>query len=338
VAHDLAMHQPTDVLILDAPTIRRLLPMDRCVDVMADALAGLARGAALNPLRSITELPYQQSWLALMPGAQAEPAAFGVKVISLFPANREHGYETHQGVVLLFEAEHGRPVAIVEASEITAIRTAAVSGVATRLLANPGADDLAIIGSGTQARTHLQAMLAVRPVRRVRAWSPTRERLEAFVAAAREEHDVEIEAVDAPEAAVRDASLICTVSGAAEPVVLGEWLAPGCHINAVGSALPSARELDAEAVRRARVFVDRRESALNESGDILLAIRDGAIDAGHIAGELGEALVGQVDGRTDSEQVTLFKSLGLAVEDVAAARAVVEAAREAGAGTIVRLA
>jgi ornithine cyclodeaminase len=121
-------------------------------------------------------------------------------------------------------------------------------------------------------------------------------------------------------------------------VVLGEWLAPGCHINAVGSALPSARELDAEAVRRARVFVDRRESALNESGDILLAIRDGAIDAGHIAGELGEALVGQVDGRTDSEQVTLFKSLGLAVEDVAAARAVVEAAREAGAGTTVRLA
>jgi ornithine cyclodeaminase len=338
VAHDLAMHQPTEVLLLDAPTIRQLLPMDRCIGVMADALAGLARGGAVNPLRSISELPYPNSSLALMPGAQIEPAAFGVKVISLFPRNREHGYETHQGLVLLFEAEHGRPVAIVEASEITAIRTAAVSGAATRILANPEADELAIIGSGTQARTHLQAMLAVRPVRRVRAWSPTRDRLDAFVSRAREDHDVDVQAVDTPEAAVRDASLICTVSGATEPVVLGEWLAPGCHINAVGSALPTARELDAEAIRRARLFVDRREAALSESGDILLAIRDGAIDAGHIAGELGEVLIGQVAGRTDADEVTLFKSLGLAVEDVAAARAAVDAAREAGAGTTVRLA
>lgn len=332
------MHDPTDVLVLDAPTIRRLLPMDRCIDVMADALAGLARGEAVNPLRSIATLPYEQAWLALMPGAQALPGAFGVKVISLFPGNREVGLETHQGVVLLFEAEHGRPVAIVEASEVTAIRTAAVSGTATRLLANPNADDLAIIGSGTQARTHLAAMLAVRPLRRVRAWSPTRERLEAFVAQARTDHEVPIEPVATPEDAVRGASLVCTVSGAREPVVLGEWLAPGAHVNAVGSALPTARELDAEAVRRARLFVDRRESALNEAGDILLAIRDGAIDEGHIVAELGEVLTGAAPGRTDPQQVTLFKSLGLAVEDVAAARAVVEAARAAGAGTTVRLA
>jgi ornithine cyclodeaminase len=332
------MHQPTDVLVLDAPTVRRLLPMDRCIDVMADALAGLARGEATNPLRSIAELPYQQAWLALMPGAQALPGAFGVKVISLFPNNREVGLETHQGVVLLFEAEHGRPLAIVEASEVTAIRTAAVSGAATRLLARPEADDLAIIGSGTQARTHLTAMQAVRPVRRVRAWSPTRERLEAFVAQAAAEHGIAVTAVDSPEDAVRDASLVCTVSGAARPVVRGEWLAPGAHVNAVGSALPTARELDAEAVRRSRLYVDRRESALNEAGDILLAIADGAIDEGHIVADLGEVLIGAAPGRTDPRQVTLFKSLGLAVEDVAAARAVVEAARAAGAGTTIRLA
>ena len=332
------MHQPTDVLVLDAPAVRRLLPMDRCIDVMADALAGLARGEAANPLRSIAELPYQRAWLALMPGAQALPGAFGVKVISLFPGNREVGLETHQGVVLLFEAEHGRPVAIVEAREVTAIRTAAVSGAATRLLARPEADDLAIIGSGTQARTHLAAMQAVRPVRRVRAWSPTRERLEAFVAQAAAEHGIAVTAVDSPEDAVRDASLVCTVSGAARPVVRGEWLAPGAHVNAVGSALPTARELDAEAVRRSRLYVDSRESALNEAGDILLAIADGVIDAGHIVAELGEVLIGAAPGRTDPQQVTLFKSLGLAVEDVAAARAVVEAARAAGAGTTVRLA
>jgi ornithine cyclodeaminase len=332
------MHPSTDLLVLDAPTVRRLLPMDRCIDVMTDALAGLARGEAANPLRSIAELPYERAWLALMPGAQAAPGAFGVKVISLFPGNREVGLETHQGLVLLFEAEHGRPVAIVEASEVTAIRTAAVSGAATRLLARPDADDLAIIGSGTQARTHLDAMLAVRPVRRVRAWSPTRERLEAFVAQAAADHGVEVTATDTPEQAVREATLVCTVSGAVEPVVRGAWLSAGVHVNAVGSALPTARELDADAVRRSRLYVDRRESALNEAGDILLAIAEGAIDEGHILAELGEVLVGDAPGRTDAEQVTLFKSLGLAVEDVAAARAVVEAARAAGAGTTVRLA
>jgi ornithine cyclodeaminase len=229
-------------------------------------------------------------------------------------------------------------VALVDASEVTAIRTAAVSGVATRALARPDADDLAILGSGTQARTHLEAMLAVRPVRRVRAWSPTRARLEAFAADVAERHGIEVEMVDEPRAAVEGATLVCTVSGATEPVLLGEWLAPGCHVNAVGSALPTARELDAEAVRRARLFVDRRESALNESGDILLAMRDGAIGEDHIVAELGEVLIGAALGRTDPDEVTLFKSLGLAVEDVAAARAVLEAARREGAGTTVRLA
>ncbi len=332
------MTEPTDVLVADAAAVRRLLPMDRCIEVMAEALSALARQQAMNPLRSILALPFGDNALAVMPGAQVDPPAFGVKVISVFPGNREAGLETHQGVVLLFEAEHGQPVALVDASEVTAIRTAAVSGVATRALARDDADDLAIIGSGTQARTHLEAMLAVRPVRRVRAWSPSRERREAFAAAAAERHGVRVEAMSEPRAAVDGATLVCTVSGAREPVVRGEWLAAGCHINAVGSAMPNARELDSEAVRRARLFVDRRESALSESGDVLLAIQDGAIGEDHIAGELGEVLIGSVQGRTGPEQVTLFKSLGLAVEDVAAARAVLEAARGEGAGTTVRLA
>jgi ornithine cyclodeaminase len=332
------MSDATEVVIADAATVRRLLAMDRCIDVMHEALAALAHEQAVNPLRSIMSLPFEGSALAVMPGAQLDPPAFGVKVISVFPGNREAGLETHQGVVLLFEPVHGQPVAVVDASEVTAIRTAAVSGVATRALARPDADDLAILGSGTQARTHLEAMLAVRPVRRVRAWSPTRARLEAFAADVAERHGIEVEMVDEPRAAVEGATLVCTVSGATEPVLLGEWLAPGCHVNAVGSALPTARELDAEAVRRARLFVDRRESALNESGDILLAMRDGAIGEDHIVAELGEVLIGAALGRTDPDEVTLFKSLGLAVEDVAAARAVLEAARREGAGTTVRLA
>lgn len=330
--------EPTEVLVIDAHTVRRLLPMAACIDVVTEALSALAREQALNPLRSILGLPFGGSALAVMPGAQVEPATFGVKVISVFPQNREAGIESHQGVVLLFEAEHGRPVALVDASEVTALRTAAVSGAATRALARPGADDLAILGSGTQARTHLEAMLAVRPVRRVRAWSPTRDRLEAFAAEASAQHGIAVEAAANPQEAVEGATLVCTVSGAREPVVHGAWLAPGCHINAVGSALPTARELDAEAVRRSRLVVDRRESALAESGDVLLAISEGAIGPEHIVGELGAVLTGAVEGRTDPEQVTLFKSLGLAVEDVATARAVHEAALREGAGTRVRLA
>jgi ornithine cyclodeaminase/alanine dehydrogenase-like protein (mu-crystallin family) len=332
------MSEAVEVLVIDAPTVRRLLSMARCIEVMEEALSALARGEAMNPLRSILGLPFGGSALAVMPGAQLQPPVFGVKVISVFPQNREAGLETHQGVVLLFEAEHGRPVALVDASEVTALRTAAVSGVATRALALPDADDLAILGSGTQARAHLDAMLAVRPVRRVRAWSPTRERLEAFAAQASERHGIPVETVADPRAAVDGATLICTVSGAREPLVRGEWLAPGVHINAVGSALPGARELDGEVLRRARLFVDRRESALNESGDVLLAMAEGAIGPDHILAELGEVLIGTAKGRTGPEDVTLFKSLGLAVEDVATARAVLDEARRQGAGTSIRIA
>lgn len=332
------MNDAVDVLVVDAAAVRRLLPMARCIEVMEGALAGLARDQAINPLRSIMELPYGASWMALMPGAQAEPPVFGVKVISIFNENRSAGLETHQGVVLLFETAHGSPVAMVDASEVTALRTAAVSGVATAALANPDADELAIIGSGTQARTHLEAMLAVRPVKRVRAWSPNRERLEAFVADASATHELPVQAADGPREAVEGATIICTVSGASDPVVRGEWIAAGAHINAVGSAVPTSRELDSDAVRRSRLYVDRRESAMHESGDILLAISDGAITEGHIIGELGEVLIGEAQGRLASDDVTLFKSLGLAVEDVAAAWAIVEAARAEGAGTSVRLA
>lgn len=325
------------MLIVDGATVRRLLPMDRCIDLMADALAALARHEAVNPLRAVLSLPFADSALAVMPGAQAAPPSFGVKVISIFPQNREAGLETHLGFVLLFEADHGRPIALVDAGEVTAIRTAAVSGAATRVLARPEAGDLAILGSGTQARTHLEAMRAVRPIGRVRAWSPNAGRLAAFAAEASARHGITVETVGNARAAVEGADIICTLTAAREPIVEGEWLAPGTHLNAVGSALPTARELDAEAVRRARLFVDRRESALHESGDVLLAMRDGAITAEHIVAELGEVLTGAAAGRSSDEQITLFKSLGLAVEDVAAAGAVVEAARAEGAGTTISL-
>ena len=338
-----------EVLVIGRDEVRRLLPMERCIDVMADVLADLARGSAVNPLRTAIGVSDGQGFLVMMPGGlgtssrsaasggSAASGAFGAKVLSVFPGNRAAGLESHQGLVVLFESEHGRPTTILDASEITAVRTAAVSGFATRALAVPGATDLAIIGSGTQARTHLEAMRAVRGITHVRAWSPTRHRLAAFAEEARAQTGLRVEVAASAREAVDGAQIVCTVSSATEPVLEGAWLSAGTHVNAVGSSVPTAREVDGEAVRRARVFVDRRESAMHESGDLLAAIPESMIDESHISAELGEVLIGAAEGRRAPDEVTLFESLGLAVEDLAAAAFVAAAAREQDAGTAVTL-
>ena len=341
MAHRPASYPPpmverAELVLLDAAQVPRVLPMGRCIDLMGDTLASLARGEAQNPLRSIIRLPDAGQLFGLMPASLGPGRSFGVKAISVVPGNRAVQLESHQGYVLVFEAGHGQPIAVVDASAVTAIRTAAVSGVATRLLAREDASDLAILGSGTQARSHLEAMLAVRPIRRVRAWSPHRERLERFVADARARFGTEVEAAASAEEAVRDADIVCTVTASSNPVLHGAWLSSGMHINAVGSSTPSARELDGEAVRRSRLFVDRRESTLNESGDVLAAIRDGVIGEDHIVAELGALLIGACAGRRAPDEVTLFKSLGLAIEDVAAADEAARQARERRIGTFVQ--
>jgi ornithine cyclodeaminase/alanine dehydrogenase-like protein (mu-crystallin family) len=329
---------PPEILIIGRDEVRHLLSMERCIDVVAEALGALARGDATNPLRTMMALPSEGSALAVMPAALGVPPVIGLKAISVFPKNRGTGFESHQGFVLLFEPEHGAPVALVDAAEVTAIRTAAASGVATWLLAREDADDLAILGSGAQATTHLEAMLVVRPrIRRIRVWSPTKERREAFAAEAARQHGRRVEAMASAREAIEGASIICTVSAAREPILMGGWLADGSHVNAVGSAVPTSRELDAEAVRRARLIVDSRESTLHESGDFLLARSEGAVDDGHIAGELGEVINGAVRGREAADQITLFESHGLAVEDLAAAREVWVAARERSLGSVVTL-
>lgn len=335
-AYPRCMVEHVELVFLSAADVARVLPMSRCIDLMAETLASLQRGEAANPLRSIIRLPDEGQLFGLMPASLGAGRPFGVKSISVVPGNRAAGLESHQGHVLIYEPAHGQPVAAVDASAITAVRTAAVSGVATRLLARDDAHDLAILGSGTQARSHLEAMLAVRPLERVRAWSPTRASLEQFIEDARDRFGVAVDAAPSAEAAVSGADLVCTVTAAREPVLHGEWLAPGAHVNAVGSSTPSARELDAEAVRRARLFVDRRESTLKESGDVLGAIRDGAVGEHHIVAEIGELLADGVPGRTAAEEVTLFKSLGLAVEDIAAAAEAARLARERGVGTYLK--
>jgi ornithine cyclodeaminase len=258
--------------------------------------------------------------MALMPAYVAgESAALGVKVINVFNGNPAQGKDSHQGAVLLFAAETGEPAAMMNASAITAIRTAAVSGVATRLLAREDAGDLAIIGSGVQARSHLAAMTCVRPVRRVRVASRHVEHAQRFASEMQPHYAFPIEPVGTIEAAVHRADLIVTATSSAEPILQRDWITQGAHLNVVGASQPHAREVDTATMAAASLFVDRRESTLNESGDYLIAARDGAIGPEHIRAEIGEVLIGAKPGRTQPDEITLFKSLGLAVEDVASA-------------------
>jgi ornithine cyclodeaminase len=320
------------VLIVNQEEVPGLLPMAECMEAMAQVLATLARGQALLPLRSILWLPEKVGGLGLMPAVLLPERVTGVKVITFFPGNEGTELDTHQGAVLLFEAERGRLLAVVDATSITAIRTAAVSGVATRALAREDAGDLAILGSGTQARTHLEAMSVARKIHRVRVASKDPERARAFAERESGKHGIAVEPVASVREAVAGADIICTATSSREPILLGEWISPGAHVNAVGSSVPFARELDTAAVVRSSLYVDRRESALNEAGDFLIPKKEGAIGDHHIIGEIGEVLTGRIHGRTTAKEITLFKSLGLAVEDVASARHIYEKAKGSGQG------
>jgi ornithine cyclodeaminase len=307
------------VRIVTQGDVPALLPMAECVEVMAEALMTLARGNAVLPLRSLVRLPDRPGLLGLMPAYLGAPAIMGLKVVTVMPQNHGTPYDSHQGAVLIFEVEHGRLLAVVDGSSVTAIRTAAVSGVATRALAREDAGDLAILGSGVQAVTHLEAMRAVRRLRRVRVWSRDPGRAREFAGRESGRQRLRIEVAVSARAAVEGADLVCTTTSSREPVLEGAWLAPGVHINAVGACFKDTRELDTAAVKGARLVVDRRESALSESGDFLIARSEGAIGDDHIVGELGEVLLGTVPGRRTPGERTLFKSLGIAIEDLAAA-------------------
>ncbi len=320
------------VLFVNETLVYELLPMEECVRLVGDALAALSRGGAVQPLRSLMRLPDGSGVLGLMPGYLREPVSFGLKVVSVMPGNRGTPYDSHQGVVMLFGAAHGEPLAILDASAITAIRTGAASAAATDVLARADAGDLALIGSGTQARSHLTAMATVRRLRRVRVWSRTRANAERFAREWSAAATLEIEVMTTAEDAVRGADLVCTVTSTREPVVRGAWLAPGALVNAAGACFPTHRELDTEAVRRARFYTDCRDSCRNESGDFLIARSEGAIGEDHLLGEVGEVLIGKVSGRLSGDDVTVFKSLGIAIEDLASAHAIHQRALATGTG------
>ena len=324
-----------EIRILRSADVHALLPMKECIDLMQRTMIAVSEGRVVLPLRSVLMMPGDTGMMGNMPAYLGDPECFGVKLISLMPRNKPPQYSSHLGIVLLFEVEHGQPVAMLDGAEITALRTAAASGLATRLLARPDASDLAILGAGEQAGTHLASMLCVRKLRRIRVWGRDLEKASAFAQAEGAKHGVTIEVAGTARDCVKDADIICTVTKAREPILLGEWIKPGAHLNVVGSSIASTAEIDIPTVVKSRYFVDCRSSTITEGGDYLRALRAGAITPEHILGEIGEVANGSKVGRTSPDDVTLYKSLGIAPQDLASAHYVLQKAREQGVGQVI---
>jgi alanine dehydrogenase len=318
-------------LFVNKEKIASLLPMEECIEVMEKMFRSLAAGECVQPLRSMMWLPGRTGLLGMMPGYAAKFGVMGIKVISVFHGNREAGLPSHQGVVMLFDAQHGQPLMLFDAGEITAIRTAAASAVATRLLSRENSERLAIIGSGEQAKRHIEAMLLVRKIKQVNLWSRNeknaRELAEKISSQYKSQYKMTVRVTKNVKETVKHTDIICTVTSSKEPVVMGEWIAAGTHINAVGSSTPATRELDTAALVKSKLFTDCYESLLNEAGDFLIPKKEGAVTDEHIKAEVGEVLSGTKKGRENDEEITLFKSLGIAAEDIFAAWHIYEKAK-----------
>jgi ornithine cyclodeaminase/alanine dehydrogenase-like protein (mu-crystallin family) len=324
------------ILVLTASDVGRLMPMSECIEVMAEALSALGRGEVYQPLRTVLRPRDAPGLMALMPAYRwGANGAFGLKAICVFPDNPSRGKDAHQGSVMLFSGETGELLALMNASAITALRTAAVSAVATRLLARDDAGELTIVGSGVQARAHVEAMACVRSIRRARIVSKNPSHARQLADDLRARFPFVIEPVDEVEEALKGADLVVTATTAREPVLKRQWVSPGTHINAIGTYSPDSREIDGATMAAARVFVDRRESAFREAGDYLLAVKEGLIGPDSITAEIGEVLIGIREGRSTPNQITLFKSLGLAIEDLACAERLFRNAQEKREGTWV---
>jgi ornithine cyclodeaminase/alanine dehydrogenase-like protein (mu-crystallin family) len=329
------------MLVLDYDAVHAALTPQACESAMVQALSASAQGRGSFPLRTVTAPEGAGGMLGLMPAhLDGDPGSFGLKAVCLTRGNSARGADTHQGLVALFSGETGSVTAILSAAAITEIRTAAVTAAATRALARPDADVLSIIGAGVQGRSHLRSLRGVRPWREVRLVSRTPGRVEALAADAAELIGDEVNVVVAPDVrtAVTDADVIVTATSSSEPLIERAWIAAGAHVNAVGASSPKARELDVETVADAALFCDSRESLLNEALEFRLAREQGAIDGeSHIRAELGEVFTGQHPGRADAAELTLFRSLGIGIEDLVAAQVTVARAIELGLGTEVSL-
>jgi len=322
--------------IINAAQVRDLLPMNECIDAMVPAMIAASTGTVAIPPRMISPLIDKSAFLGLMPGSSAEISTYGAKVVSLHPQNPSQGLPAIQGFVTLFDHQSGAPVAIIEGAEVTGIRTAAASGLATRLLAREDATTCGILGTGVQAITHIDAMRAVRPLTEVLIWGRDFAKAEALAAEQAERTGLNIQATADPKAAAA-CDIICTVTGSAEPVLKGEWVKPGAHVNLVGAHSLTTREADTDLIVKSAVYADLLESLKNEGGDVMIPLQEGAIDESHVVGELGQLAKGDISGRGDAEQITVYNSLGNTAQDLFAARHVYDKALAQKVGVVVEL-
>jgi ornithine cyclodeaminase/alanine dehydrogenase-like protein (mu-crystallin family) len=304
--------------VIDREDVERRLTYEVCIPIVRQAMVAFSRGETLQHLRSIIPLAEGRAF-GIMPGAMGGAAPFGAKLISVYPENFAKGRQSHQGLVILFEPETGEPVCVVHAGAITAIRTAAASAVATEALARPDACRLAILGYGEQAASHARAIGKVRALRSISVWGRSPERARAFAARMTGELGLPVTPIASARAAVADADIVCTVTGAREPILQGAWVRPGTHVNLVGSSGAGPVEVDNELVVRSRFIADSREGVLRQGAEFLKAKEAGLIGDDHIVAEIGQVLAGDIEGRRSADEITLYKSLGHVVQDLASA-------------------
>lgn len=325
------------MLVLSERDVRNLLEIEALIDVLERAHVEFSTGKAVMPVRLVMPLREIQGRITAMPGYLGDSNALGMKVVTAFQENPRRGLPAILAAIHLYDTETGKLAAIMDGTYITAMRTACVSAMATKALANSETPILGILGAGVQAASHIRALCKIRSVGQIKVYSPSGKSAlklkEEFEPALR----AKIENVSRAEDAVRGADLLVTATTAKNPVISANWLKPGVHINAVGSHRPDYREIDAATMKGAKVFVDSREAIMAECGDVLLAIKDGAITADHASAEIGELLAGRKAGRTNPKEITLYKSVGIAIQDVAAARLVYQKALREKIGTKVEI-
>lgn len=323
--------------LLNEPQVKALLPMADLVQAMEDALARFSAGDVLQPVRSVLSVGPTKAFFGLMPAYMPEPARLGAKLVTVFGGNEARGLPSHLATILLLDPDTGALLAILDGRYITEARTAAVSAVSARHLARAEARTLAIIGSGVQARSHLEALAEVRALDDIRVWSPRQASRDRFVTEMAAHARGRLRTAGTAAEALDGADIVVLATSSVSPVIEDAWVAPGAHVISVGACRPDQREMDPALVARARLYVDSRAAALVESGDVVLGIREGRFTDGHVRGELGEVVLGRVAGRATTGEVTIFKSLGMAVEDVVAADLVLQRAIEQGSGAELTL-
>ena len=306
------------MLILNRSAVSDVLSHGDCIEVMAETMKSVSRRDVVMPLRQFMAVPGTDGKLGLMPGYLGSPRCFGVKIVSKFPRDADSPFGTHVGAIMVFDAEEGIPVALLDGGELTAIRTSAASALATRELAKKDARTLTIMGHGEQARHHIKALLHVRPISQILIWGRSHEKASEFVKSLEVGGDIDVAAERDAATAVAKADIVCTVTSATTPILRGAWLEEGTHVNLVGAAVRSSTEADIEVVMRSNFYVDYRESALAQAGELLNAIEANKVSENHIAGEIGEVLLDKAPGRASDKEITVYKSLGVSAQDLAA--------------------